>query len=315
VTAVHNNKKSGRETKENIAMEGSSPPYFVVIRHSERLDMREEGTRSAAGKNGEAFTTSRQEASDVLGDHDDVIVWSDRNERPWDPPMSDYELPARVIEHASLQSLNISVIYSSPFRRCLETAAVAAVSLGLQQGATIHVHPGLGEIMTKVRQGYDGTSNTNGENASDSIKDNSNSKDYLLSKDQCAKIIEKASGGKAQMDQCSFMASSSNSSIPPWNETYAESMNRLEMTLCQLQEKHAASSTTCKVDSQTQQHTNNNNHGSSVLVVTHGDALQAAAQAFLGQTTSVYDLDFCALMVFDADLELISRHGLRLLEF
>jgi broad specificity phosphatase PhoE len=46
----------------------------------------------------------------------------------------------------------------------------------------------------------------------------------------------------------------------------------------------------------------------SILVVTHGDALQAAATAFMGPTINVYDLKYCAMMVLDAHGKLQSHY-------
>ena len=206
--------------------------------------------------------------------------WKDRATRPWDPPISDYELPRKiVVDVASLLSLKISVIYSSPFRRCLQTSAVAAKSLNLEE---ILVHPGLGEIMTRVRKSCDDSSNDNQRLSHD---------DYLLTEEECAEEIKSTSYDQVRM-KIPFVSGD----IPPWKETRQQSMTRLGKTLLELQEKHA------KLEL-------------SVLIVTHGDALQAAAQSFLGQTTAVYDLDFCALMVFDADFELRMKYGLQMLEF
>ena len=115
--------------------------------------------------------------------------------------------------------------------------------------------------------------------------------DYLLTEDECAKEVDVASGGKLVIR--AFYVK--EDSIPPRNETVAESTARLETMLREIQARHVSTP-------------------QSVLVVTHGDTLQAAAQAFLGPSISVYDLDFCALAVFDSSMKLCHHRGLKMLE-
>ncbi|CAB9500811.1 expressed unknown protein [Seminavis robusta] len=229
--------------------DGSNPPYLAVLRHSVRLDMVEE-------------------------DGEDDVPWPDRQERPWDTPITDYDLPRTVLKAALPQNHEITAIYSSPFRRCLQTAAVAALHLDIAQ---ILVHRGLGEVMGCVRNLQ------NGDKQED---------DYLMTGKDCEQTVQLASGGKVTM-KSSFLK---DTTTPPWNETYSQSAMRLGRILRELQRKHAAMK-------------------QSVLVVTHGDALEAAARAFLGPPVDgVYDLDFCAMMVLDANQKLVSHHGLKLLE-
>ncbi len=168
--------------------------------------------------------------------------WSDATTRPWDPPITDFNLPRTVLQGMP-NSTHTTIIYSSPFRRCLQTAAVAAVHLNIPQ---IVVHPELGEVMHRARRCC-------------KQDDRDNTFSYLLSEDECARAIEEASGGVVSM-QRPF----AGDTIPSWNETYTKSMDRLESTLRALR-----------------------NDDESVLVVTHGDALQAAAQLFLGPSASV----------------------------
>jgi hypothetical protein len=53
------------------------------------------------------------------------ISWSDMESRPYDPPLLEYDLPLiRAKEFAN--EYNITKIVSSPFRRCLQTAAIIA---------------------------------------------------------------------------------------------------------------------------------------------------------------------------------------------
>jgi phosphohistidine phosphatase SixA len=60
------------------------------------------------------------------------ISWPDMESRPYDPPLLDYDLPLiRAKEFAN--EYNITKIVSSPFRRCLQTAAIIARHLGITE--------------------------------------------------------------------------------------------------------------------------------------------------------------------------------------
>ena len=73
-------------------------------------------------------------------------TWSDQKLRPYDTPISDYDLPTRSA--SKLVSYDFQAVISSPFRRCLQTAAVIANRFGLK---VLFVDNRLGEIMHQVK--------------------------------------------------------------------------------------------------------------------------------------------------------------------
>ena len=78
--------------------------------------------------------------------------WPDKSNRPYDPPISfkhPYTSPEELPEEKAreLQEYNFTRIISSPFRRCLQTAAIIAKNLGIK---TIDVDKGIGEAMSMV---------------------------------------------------------------------------------------------------------------------------------------------------------------------
>ena len=139
------------------------------------------------------------------------------------------------------------------------------------------MHPGLGEVMHRARCSVDSQEATN----------------YLLSDESCTEqAVSPASDGKVKLgNTINCNSSLTTTTIPPWNETYSDSVARLERTIQELQQTHAK-------------------RHESILVVTHGDALQAAATVFMGPTIYVYDLKYCALMVLDAHGKLQSHYWL-----
>lgn len=104
--------------------------YLVLMRHSRRKDEYEtEGDDPLAG-------------------------WEDRVERPHDPPIIDFQLPIQSLQ--ALQEavpLGIREIKTSPYRRCLQTASVAAEHL-LSDLGRITVDPGLSEVMLRARNAF-----------------------------------------------------------------------------------------------------------------------------------------------------------------
>ena len=75
--------------------------------------------------------------------------WPDQASRPYDTPICDFSLPAKAAER--MHSLSVSpfdLIICSPFRRCLQTAAVAAKTLGVSR---IRINKTLGEVTECVR--------------------------------------------------------------------------------------------------------------------------------------------------------------------
>ena len=63
------------------------------------------------------------------------IEWTDRKERFYDTPLSEYKLPAQIasniLNDEKLAHFNPSKMIISPYRRCIETAAIAANVFGV----------------------------------------------------------------------------------------------------------------------------------------------------------------------------------------
>ena len=60
---------------------------------------------------------------------DPRCAWEDREARPYDTPICDFELPAA--QARKLSGFEFGRVVSSPFRRCLQTAAVRRITSGL----------------------------------------------------------------------------------------------------------------------------------------------------------------------------------------
>lgn len=99
-----------------------------MLRHSARIDSLEPPALAALGT-------------------DPRYAWEDRLARPYDTPISDFELPHSAATR--LSEYDFTKIVSSPFRRCLQTAAVVARELGVP---TVDVHKGIGEAMAQVKR-------------------------------------------------------------------------------------------------------------------------------------------------------------------
>mmetsp|Transcript_54096 Transcript_54096/g.65309 ORF Transcript_54096/g.65309 Transcript_54096/m.65309 type:complete len:263 (-) Transcript_54096:751-1539(-) len=109
---------------------------LVVMRHSERLDDRAMN-----------FTEISEE------------IWPDKMTRPYDPPISDdrrdpsyrgRELATEAT--AKLTAYDIARVVTSPFRRCIQTAAIVARGLGVSR---VEVDPRLGEHVDAAMRCYD----------------------------------------------------------------------------------------------------------------------------------------------------------------
>ena len=69
--------------------------------------------------------------------------WHETAERPHDPPLTEFGKRQAAATGAALRSERVDAVYSSPFTRCMETAAAIAKEHGLQ----IRVEPGIGEML------------------------------------------------------------------------------------------------------------------------------------------------------------------------
>lgn len=113
-------------TELDQLMQHNGPVLFGVMRHGPRLDDN--------------------------GEEDLAASWSDRAARPYDTPLCQ---PEHVVSRAEeLRRFKFMRIISSPFRRCVQTAALVAKTLGV---ASVDIDFGVGESMHEVmRCGWPG---------------------------------------------------------------------------------------------------------------------------------------------------------------
>ena len=111
---------------------------FVIMRHGVRED-------------NVVFPGDTQEERDVM-----ALLANPRFEyMPWDPLLAGIGLPTS--ESMKLLGNNISLIVSSPFSRCLQTAFIAAKILGVKN---VIIDYGLGEIVSKINHSIKGTTHS-----------------------------------------------------------------------------------------------------------------------------------------------------------
>ncbi|KAJ9436566.1 hypothetical protein DIPPA_35644 [Diplonema papillatum] len=72
-------------------------------------------------------------------------MWPDKLKRPYDPPITDVDLP--VCAAKMMKKFKVQVIVSSPYRRCLQTAGIVARTLAV---SVVHVDDRLGEWYREV---------------------------------------------------------------------------------------------------------------------------------------------------------------------
>jgi len=78
-------------------------------------------------------------------------MWADRHERPYDPPLSNLELPCIAAEAMLAAGLEFDVVATSPYRRCLQTAGIVAARLGVR---ALVVDNRLSEHLDAARRGW-----------------------------------------------------------------------------------------------------------------------------------------------------------------
>ena len=74
--------------------------------------------------------------------------WHETAERPHDPPLTEFGKEQAAATGAALHVERVDAVYSSPFTRCMETAAAIAKEHGLQ----IRVEPGIGEMLADSKE-------------------------------------------------------------------------------------------------------------------------------------------------------------------
>ena len=97
-----------------------------------------------------ALTRVAAPQDDAADDFDRIpyAAWPDRLDRPYDPPICDVELPAEAAREILALSIGVGAVVSSPYRRCLQTAAIVCRELGL---GMLRVDNRLGEVLVTRR--------------------------------------------------------------------------------------------------------------------------------------------------------------------
>lgn len=95
---------------------GESSSLIVVMRHGPRMDDNPSAT------------------------------WSDKATRPYDPPLADFSLPTEQID--ALKQLNVTVVVTSPLRRCLQSAGIICRALRI---SSLVIDYGFTEVMHSIR--------------------------------------------------------------------------------------------------------------------------------------------------------------------
>ncbi|CAM9112706.1 unnamed protein product, partial [Scytosiphon promiscuus] len=256
----------------------AQPKYpLAVMRHSARLDdaiherQRKLGAMAASGRSSEDVAEKGgNDGSKDLENGDDeleAVPWPDRAQRPYDSPILDTDLPARQARELCRLGMNSqTLIVSSPFRRCLQTAGVVARTLGVA-GVTVHLE--VGERMDKVRREIAELALAHEEECGRAF----GSKQPV----PCFSYLEEADmrgalGAGVSLEQIV-------GEQPPEGESGVEAKQRFIATIAKVREEKLCDR--------------------PVLVVAHGDTLDAAGESLASQI--VFEADYCAWALFDLD--------------
>ncbi|CAN0578421.1 unnamed protein product, partial [Ectocarpus sp. 12 AP-2014] len=177
--------------------------------------------------------------------------WPDRALRPYDSPIVDTDLPARQAKALGQLGMGSqTVIICSPFRRCLQTAGVVARTLGV---ASVTVHLQVGERMDKVRKEIVELALGSEERSDGTLatKETVPAFSYLEEADMRAAL-----GAGVQLEGIV-------GEQPPEEESGIEAKQRFIATIAKVREEQL--------------------RDSPVLVVAHGDTLDAAGESLASQ--------------------------------
>ncbi|CAN0564309.1 unnamed protein product, partial [Ectocarpus sp. 12 AP-2014] len=235
---------------------------LAVMRHSARLDdaiferQRKLGAMTAgSGSDEDVAKKAVSDGSKGLesGDGDKLaaVPWPDRALRPYDSPIVDTDLPARQAKALGQLGMGSqTVIICSPFRRCLQTAGVVARTLGV---ASVTVHLQVGERMDKVRKEIVELALGNEERSDGTLatKETVPAFSYLEEADMRAAL-----GAGVQLEGIV-------GEQPPEEESGIEAKQRFIATIAKVREEQL--------------------RDSPVLVVAHGDTLDAAGESLASQ--------------------------------
>ena len=124
-----------------------------------------------------------------------------------------------------------------------------------------------------------------------------NGEDYLLSEEACRAAVAAASEGRVS---CLGDGEAIAGSLPPWSEERVASHDRMTSAALSLKRDF-------------EQRGDGEGEGGALLIVTHGDLLHAVAQHLLGETTIVYEVNFCGMLIFNSEDELLAHHDVEIL--
>jgi broad specificity phosphatase PhoE len=143
-------------------------------------------------------------------DEDPNASWGDKSTRPYDPPLADLTVPVEQIE--MLRSFNITVVVSSPLRRCLQTAGIICRALRI---SSLVIDYGFSEVMHSVRS--TGVSNVS-----------------FLSSEEILDVI----GGSVEVADVRGVP-------PPFSEGIEDSLARFNTSIKRVVEDYSQSSILC----------------------------------------------------------------------
>lgn len=239
---------------------------LAVMRHSARLDdaIHERQQKLAAVADGSGSESLENGEGDELA----AILWPDRAVRPYDSPIVDTDLPARQAKELSRLGMGSqTLIVCSPFRRCLQTAGVVARTLGV---ASVTVHLGVGERMDKVRREIAEMALVNEQESDGALGSKPTPVfSYLGEEDMC-----EALGAGVQLERIV-------GEQPPQEESGVEAKQRFIATIAKVREEKLRES--------------------PVLVVAHGDTLDAAGESLASQIVFEGETISCLLLSMVCD--------------
>lgn len=244
---------------------------LAVMRHSARLDdaihehQRKAANALAGGGEDDVARPGmggarNGDAKQASGKSTEMPPWPDRAWRPYDTPIVDFTLPA--LQAAALAGLGFgaeTLIVCSPFRRCLQTAGVVARTLGVE---SVTVRLDVGERMDKVRKeiaevleagsgvDWDGGQETRGKDSR--WKEQDQLAFCYLDKREMLKAL----GSGVRLEAV-------RGKQPPEDESGTEAKQRFMSSIARFRDEYLPER--------------------SVLVIAHGDTLDAAGESLASQ--------------------------------
>lgn len=235
---------------------------LAVMRHSARLDdaiherQRKLDSMAASGESVDGVPKrsgngGKRDFENGKRDELATIPWADQALRPYDSPIVDTDLPARQAKELGRHGFGArTLIICSPFRRCLQTAGVVARTLGVA-GVTVHLE--IGERMDKVRKEIAELTQARAREEDSGLdsKEPAPGFSYL---DRVGML--EALGGGVRLE-------GTVGEQPPEDESGVEAKERFIATIARLREEQLREG--------------------PVLVVAHGDTLDAAGESLASQ--------------------------------